>query len=219
MKININNNKHVSFDLWLTLIKSHPEFKDKRNQLFKTYFNIPCEIEEVAAAIRHFDVFCNDTNQRTGLNFNTFEIYYLILDRLKMDLDLISTSQLNEFYNECEHLFLQYKPILIVENIENILKKLKNSNITINVLSNTAFIKGKTLRQLIDFYGLTNYFDFQIYSDETGFSKPNSKMFDMVFTQANALQTVGKNEILHIGDNKIADFNGATNYGFNAQLV
>ena len=32
--------KHISFDLWLTLIKSNPEFKSKRNLLFRDFFEI-----------------------------------------------------------------------------------------------------------------------------------------------------------------------------------
>ena len=219
MKIDLQDNKHVSFDLWLTLIKSDPEFKNKRNQLFKDFFEIPINIDEVAIAIRHFDVFCNDTNQRTGLNFDTFEIYYLILDALKMDLDQISVQKLNNFYTECETLFLEYKPILIYENIESVLKQLKNADLSLNILSNTAFIKGRTLRKIINLYGLSSYFDFELYSDETGFSKPSSKMFDMVLIQANEIKKIKKHEILHIGDNKIADFNGAINFGFNAQLI
>lgn len=219
MNIDPQDNKHVSFDLWLTLIKSDPEFKNKRNQLFKDFFEIPNNIDEVAMAIRHFDVFCNDTNQRTGLNFDTFEIYYLILDALKMDLDQISVQKLNNFYTECEALFLEYKPILIFENIESILKQLKNADLSLNILSNTAFIKGRTLRKIINLYGLSSYFDFELYSDETGFSKPSSKMFELVLTHANEIKKIKKYEILHIGDNKIADFDGAINFGFNAQLI
>jgi putative hydrolase of the HAD superfamily len=219
LNIDPQDNKHVSFDLWLTLIKSDPEFKNKRNQLFKDFFEIPNNIDEVAMAIRHFDVFCNDTNQRTGLNFDTFEIYYLILDALKMDLDQISVQKLNNFYTECEALFLEYKPILIFENIESILKQLKNADLSLNILSNTAFIKGRTLRKIINLYGLSSYFDFELYSDETGFSKPSSKMFELVLTHANEIKKIKKYEILHIGDNKIADFDGAINFGFNAQLI
>ena len=219
MIINTNNIQHISFDLWLTLIKSHPEFKDKRNQLFKDFFDVPKNINEISKAIRHFDVFCNDTNQRTGLNFDTFEIYYLILDALEMNLDDISTQNMSVFYNECELLFLEYKPLLLVDDIENILKDLKNNNISINILSNTAFIKGRTLRKLLEFYGLTNYFDFQLYSDETGFSKPNPKMFELVLESANVIKPIKKIEILHVGDNVIADYNGAINFGFSAQLI
>lgn len=219
MNINIQNNKHVSFDLWLTLIKSHPEFKDKRNQLFKDFFDIKSSIDNVGSVIRHFDVFCNDTNQRTGLNFNTFEIYYLILDALKVDLHNIDAKKLELFYNECETLFLDYKPLLIYENIETTLKQLINQGITTNILSNTAFIKGKTLRKIVTFYELTPHFNFELYSDETGISKPNPAMFELVYKQCSDIQKITKNEILHIGDNKIADYDGAINFGFNAQLV
>ena len=219
MNIDLNKNTHVSFDLWLTLIKSHADFKYKRNLLFRDFFEISQNIETVAAAIRHFDVFCNDTNQRTGLNFDTFEIYYLILDRLQVDVADIEAAKLSKFYLACEDLFLNHMPILIVDGLENVLKDLQSRNITTNILSNTAFLKGITLRKVLEYYQLTPYFNFQIYSDETKISKPNPAMFGLVYEQANVIKKTHKHQILHIGDNPIADFEGALNFGFNAQLV
>jgi putative hydrolase of the HAD superfamily len=63
------------------------------------------------------------------------------------------------------------------------------------------------------------YFSFQLYSDETGFSKPNVKMFEMVYNQIGKNKIVNKLEVLHIGDNKVADYNGAINFGFDALLI
>lgn len=40
-----NKYKHISFDLWLTLIKSNPEYKIKRNLLFREFFSVDIAIE------------------------------------------------------------------------------------------------------------------------------------------------------------------------------
>lgn len=219
MKINYRNYSHLSFDLWLTLIRSNPEFKKKRNLLFKDFFEINCSIERVNEVVRYYDVLCNSINEKTGLNLNTYEIYYLILNALEVDLNVNGTERLGEFYNETEILFLNYKPELIFPDIKLQFEKITTEGKSINILSNTGFINGKTLRKILSFYELEDFISFQIYSDEVGYSKPNNEIFQLVFDQVNKTKETQKKEILHIGDNSIADYNGAVNFGFDAHLL
>ncbi len=219
MNINHKNYSHLSFDLWLTLIKSNPEFKIKRNLLFRDFFAVAAPIEKVTAVVRYYDVLCNNINEKTGLNFDTYEIYYLILSALNVKIDEIETEQLNLFYAETELLFLDYKPQLLYPNIKRLFEEVTAQQKTINILSNTAFIKGRTLRKVLSHYELSEYFKFQIYSDEVGFSKPNPKVFQLVYDQINSFKTIQKNEILHIGDNSVADYKGAIDFGFGAHLL
>ena len=116
-------------------------------------------------------------------------------------------------------LFMKFKPDLIYPKIKLLFKEIIEQEKTISILSNTAFIKGFTLRKLIEQYDLENYFSFQIYSDETGFSKPNKEIFRLVYNEVNNFKLIEKKEILHIGDNRIADYDGATNFGFDALLI
>jgi len=219
LKINYKNYSHFSFDLWLTLIRSNPEFKNKRNLLFKDFFEIDSSIERVSEVVRYYDVLCNNINEKTGLNLSTYEIYYLILNALEVDLSLNDVNRLGEFYQETETLFFNYKPELIFPHIKLQFEEIVNEGKSINILSNTGFIKGKSLRKIISYYELDSSIDFQIYSDEVGFSKPNNEMFQLVFDQVNKLRKTEKKEILHIGDNSIADYNGAVNFGFEAHLL
>jgi putative hydrolase of the HAD superfamily len=219
MKINYKNYSHLSFDLWLTLIRSNPEFKKKRNLLFKDFFEINYSIERVNEVVRYYDVLCNSINEKTGLNLNTYEIYYLILNALEVDLNANGTERLGEFYNETEKLFLNYKPELIFPDIKLQFQKITAEGKSINILSNTGFINGKTLRKILSFYELEDFISFQIYSDEVGYSKPNNEIFQLVFDQVNKIRETKKKGILHIGDNSIADYNGAVNFGFDAHLL
>ena len=219
MKINYKNYSHFSFDLWLTLIRSNPEFKNKRNLLFKDFFEIDSSIERVSEVVRYYDVLCNNINEKTGLNLSTYEIYYLILNALEVDLSLNDVNRLGEFYQETETLFFNYKPELIFPDIKRQFEEIVKEGKSINILSNTGFIKGKSLRKIISYYELDSSIDFQIYSDEVGFSKPNNEMFQLVFDQVNELRKTEKKEILHIGDNSIADYDGAVNFGFEAHLL
>ncbi|WP_313368195.1 HAD family hydrolase [Sphingobacterium mizutaii] len=219
MEINLSQAKHFSFDLWLTLIASNPKFKPKRDQLFKDFFSIEKSIEDVGKVLRQFDILANKISEITGVHFDANQIYCLALKELKVDIEKISSEELNLFQYEVEHLFIQNKPMLIDPNIKNLFQKIRNQNKTMSLLSNTAFIRGKQLKNVLQDYDLSSYFEFQIYSDEIGFSKPNKEVFDVLFKEINKIKTIKKNEIMHIGDNKIADYNGAIDYGFKAILI
>lgn len=216
--IDIHNHSHFSFDLWLTLIKSHPEFKAKRVELFSSFFNVNKPIEEVAKVVKYYDDLCNNINEVLGGNIDTFEIYLLILGSLNIDLKLINKEELNDFYLKSEELFLQYKPVVIFENLHQFFDEIKNQGKTINVLSNTGFIKGKTMRKFLINENLDQYIDFHIYSDELNISKPNPLIFQEVKNNVKN-QNLPMDQILHIGDNPIADYKGAKDFGFNAHLL
>lgn len=211
--------KHISFDLWLTLIKSNPEFKNKRNLLFKEYFAIDKSIEEVSAVIRKFDILTNSINEKVGRNFDTYEIYYLMLDALVVDIETITASELQTFYSHTENLLMEHKPLLLSAGIPEMLSSIRHEGITINILSNTAFIKGSSLRKIMSHYGIGDLFSFQAYSDETGFSKPGIEMYRHAYDNILKIGDIQKNEVLHVGDNRVSDYNGAMNFGFNAYLI
>ena len=219
LELEYSNYNHFSFDLWLTLIKSNPEFKKKRNLLFKDFFEVDCSIEKVTEVVRYYDVLCNNINEKTGFNIDTFEIYYLILNALNVNINDVEIQKLSVFYKETELLFMKFKPDLIYSNIQLMFKEIVEQEKTISILSNTGFIKGITLRKLMSFYELENYFSFQIYSDETGFSKPNKEIFQLVYNEINRFKLLEKKEVLHIGDNKVADYKGAIKFGFDALLI
>lgn len=216
LQLDFNNYKHISFDLWLTLIKSNPEFKKKRNEMFKDYFNLSHSIEQISQSIRYYDVTCNNINEKTGLNLDTFEIYCFILGALGVDFSLINQEKLQGFYDLSEELFLKYKPILLYPNLKETLNRYKESGVTMNILSNTGFIKGTTLNKILSYYEIDSFFDFKIYSDECGYSKPNAKIFELIHQK---IPHIKKEEILHVGDNKQADYHGAIAFGFKAHLI
>lgn len=216
--IDIQKHDHFSFDLWLTLIKSHPEFKAKRVELFSSFFDVKKPIEEVAKVVKYYDDLCNNINEVIGGNVDTFEIYLLILNSLNVDIKQLSKDNLNEFYQKSEDLFLEYKPVLIFENIHLFFDEIKNKGKTINILSNTGFIKGKTMRKFLMNENLDQYIDFHIYSDELKYSKPNPLVFQEVRNQIGNTD-LELEKILHIGDNPIADYKGAKDFGFSAHLL
>jgi putative hydrolase of the HAD superfamily len=207
--------KHISFDLWLTLIKSNPNYKSKRNQLFKDFFEIEYDIEIVSQKVRYYDVVCNSINEKTGKNIDTDEIYLFILSSLGYDINKLNRKMLEEFYKESEQIFYKNEPVFINRNTHQVFNDLRNEGITMNVLSNTGFIKGRTLRLFLDKNNLGHYFDFQIYSDECNYSKPNIEIFNLVHDRITIKNRTPKSQVLHIGDNLTADCIGAKAFGFS----
>ncbi|UTA66912.1 MULTISPECIES: HAD family hydrolase [Emticicia] len=213
--------KHYSFDLWLTLIKSNPDFKKERALFFYRNFNFSPKksIEEIEKIFRHVDIICNAINEKTGKNIDADEMYlmviYLINDGSAAFLDI----NLEKLYQEMETLVFNYLPILYSNETPEILKRIKESNIsTIGILSNTAFIKGQTLRRVLEKLQIAQYFDFQLYSDEVGLSKPNRSFFDVMIQTAfdsHNESPIKLNDIIHIGDNPKADIEGGLLAGVN----
>lgn len=174
-------------------------------------------IDEVAEAVKYYDDLCNTINEVIGGNVDTFEIYLLILNALKVDIKQLNKEILNEFYQKSEDLFLEYKPVVIFDNIHDFFDGIKNQGKTINILSNTGFIKGTTMRKFLTNENLDQYIDFHIYSDEINCSKPNPLIFQEVRNKVS--QDLALDQILHIGDNPVADYKGAKDFGFSAHLL
>ncbi|MEZ4788239.1 MAG: HAD-IA family hydrolase, partial [Flavobacterium haoranii] len=146
---------------------------------------------------------------------DTDEIYLLILSSLGYDISKINRQILEEFYKETEKIFFENEPIFINSNTHKIFEELKNEGITMNILSNTGFIKGRTLRLFLEKNILDGYFDFQIYSDECNYSKPNIEIFDLAYNKITNKNKTHKSQVLHLGDNLIADCEGAKAFGFS----
>jgi putative hydrolase of the HAD superfamily len=214
--------KHISFDLWMTLIRSGQEFKKERAKLFCSFFNLPqAEVERAMKVFRETDLLVNRINETVGKNVDALEMYMLNLDKLGVDMSGIRLNTLQEFYDLSEQLFFQFPAVLVNDEIIPILNTLKDRGYTLNILSNTGYIKGKTLRRLMDFNGVAKYMDFQVYSDEVACSKPSPIIFDQMYRQAQELYagSLSKRQVVHIGDNKLTDVEGATGFGINAFLV
>lgn len=211
--------KHISFDLWLTLIKSNPEFKPLRNKLFAKHFNVAKPDEAVAASFRHFDVLFNSINEKVGNNIHYSEMLFVILDNLDVAIESVSLNDMEAYYKEMETLFFNYHPQLMEPETAHILKALQDTDRTISILSNTGFILGSSLRTLLNHLDIEPYFCFQLYSDEMGHSKPSQKVFETVLKEVQQIKSIEKQEVLHVGDNPISDIAGSQQFGFKPLLL
>ncbi|MDB5118930.1 MAG: family hydrolase [Sphingobacteriales bacterium] len=214
--------KHYSFDLWLTLIKSNPLFKKERTKIFHERFNPHTKsLDEVALIFRQVDLMVNAINERTGKNIDADEMYLMVINMISNFSNDFKTVDIELVYEEMEELLFKYMPIIYSdETISTLAHLKKNVACTINILSNTGFIRGRTLRKILKQIGLSEFFDFQLYSDEEGLSKPNTELFKLMLQRVSGLGTnCSLTDVLHIGDNPEADIKGAEIAGIHGLLI
>jgi putative hydrolase of the HAD superfamily len=215
---------HYSFDLWLTLIKSNPDYKLERTRIFHRDFNPGNKsVEEVAKAFRQVDLMCNAVNERTGKNIDSDEMHLMVISLIndnQLDLKQIDTDKL---YADMETLVLNYPPMVYSPVTIEVLDHLKQKGgSTFSLLSNTGFIKGALLKKILAELKMDQYFDFQLYSDEAGMSKPNPAFFNLMLQnikQINKGKEITLDNIIHIGDNPKADIEGANAAGIKSLLI
>lgn len=212
--------KHYSFDLWLTLIKSHPSFKQERNRFFFDNFNHKNKsLEEITQIFRQVDLMCNAINEKTGNNLEAEEMYLMVISAMNDHAVSFHDIDLTKLYHEMEQLVFKHLPVIYCANTSAALSRLKEENYTISLLSNTAFIKGSTLREVLKRLEIHHLFDFQLYSDEVGMSKPNQELFQLMIKTVTSSKDIHLKEIIHIGDNIKADIEGGSIAGISTLLI
>jgi putative hydrolase of the HAD superfamily len=112
-----------------------------------------------------------------------------------------------------EDMELEYKPDLL-PHVGEALESLKG-RYKLAVISDAIFSPGRALRELLRHYGLLHYFDYFVFSDEVGYSKPDPRAFHAVATHTGcALE-----EIVHLGDREAKDIDGPHAVGARGVLI
>jgi putative hydrolase of the HAD superfamily len=213
--------KHYSFDLWLTLIKSDPLFKKQRSHFFHQNFNtLNKPLAKVEHIFREVDLMCNAINETLGKNIDAEEMYLMVISQMNDHKICLQDIDVTTLYRQMEALLFEYLPHIYSERTVEVLAHIKdNPEHSTNILSNTGFIKGATLRKVLKELNMAPYFDFQLYSDEAGLSKPNKAFFKLMLDEVAALKQIDLKQIIHIGDNPKADIWGADMAGISSMLV
>jgi putative hydrolase of the HAD superfamily len=183
------------------------------------HFGISGPIERGRQAFQQCDRLFNGINEATGQNLTRYEMLYILLSHLGIDVETVPISVLDSFFDECDSLFFEHRPQLTDPGISSTVHAMREAGITLSILSNTGFILGESLRKMLPLLGLKDCFDFQLYSDELGASKPSLHAFTEVYRLATEIRPLEKLEILHLGDNRKADYDGARSAGMSALLL
>jgi FMN phosphatase YigB (HAD superfamily) len=210
--IDNQNIQHVSFDFWNTIVRPNPLFKEKRAELIRTLFKDQFSKYAIDSAFSLIGKEYNDYQQSGNAAILPLDLLKTVIKKIEPN----SNINFIELYSQINTLFLAYPPFIepsFYDIIDQINKKGKTSSIT----SNTAFISGSVIIKYLENCNLLDHFTFTIFSDEFGFGKPSSKIFDHLTIKAiECKNVIDRTNILHIGDSLESDYNGAIQFGLSA---
>ncbi len=95
-------------------------------------------------------------------------------------------------------------PPPLIFGVKETLNELSKDYI-IGLISNTGITPGRVIKKVLQKYDIQKYFKITIFSDETGFFKPNPIMFETILKELNCLPQ----NAIHIGDKLETDVKGA----------
>jgi putative hydrolase of the HAD superfamily len=197
----------ASFDVWMTLIKSNPNHKVAQAQLIAKRWGIAEEgfVDIMKAEDRAVDA----ESDQNGIQYGPVERLSRIANRIDVH---VTEENLSALAEEVQTLAGQYLPVLLEDNIPESLARIKEAGIEIAILSNTGFINAVRMRKNLGSIGVMEHVDYPVFSNEVGIAKPDKRIYAHVGLAAG----VRPETIIHIGDNYLADYQGARSAGLQA---
>jgi len=209
--IDVSTLEVVSFDLWLTLIKSNstPSKTTRAKALFNLLGLADVTLDEFAKVVEDAEKTADALCEKGEDHYGPRERVELVTSHY--GLTALSKTQFADFYASQSRRFLNFPPELIRDDTLETLDRLAR-RYTLACVSNTGFVNGTEMRPALEAIGLLGYFDIQLFSNEVGFNKPDPRIFRELLKRT----ACAPNEVVHIGDNFTADYSGAEAVGMCA---
>ena len=199
----VANSGIVSFDLWMTLLKSGGHsFKTARNLLLRDTMASSMEAGEFDAMVRAVDRQADRIAEQRGTDVQFEERVNMVAKAAKRPA--LDAASLEAFYTTQSSMFAASPPVLLDPNTPAILDGLSVGR-DLAVISNTGFIKGREMRRALDQLGILGSFKYLIFSNEVGYAKPSPRIFRALLDEVG----VEPQSVTHVGDNPVADIAGA----------
>lgn len=185
--------KHISFDVWNTLIAANPKYAAARSVAIASIAGITFEQAKEAYAVvkKQLDVeaeqfVCGDVGRAWGV--------------LGIHLGL-TADQRDNLQVTCENLFRAFPPVLNKNLMDQLMYLAIDYEMSIK--SNTNFISGRILSEAVGFDRMP-WWSFTHFSDQHLLCKPDILFFAQTLLQSK-LDDLANYEVLHIGDSEIFD--------------
>lgn len=194
--------KHISFDVWNTLITANKRYALERSEVISYFAGI--SPKEAEAAYAHVKMLL-DMDASLGICSGVSHAWYTLGKFLGVD-----RSTADKIRMHCEGAFTTHPPHLdgcLVDKLSALINKYE-----LSIKSNTNFISGEILSEALGFYEMP-FWSFTHFSDEYGWCKPDPLFFQ--WTQVcSDIQGIRAEEVLHVGDSEIFD-GKCVDIGFN----
>lgn len=210
--------RHISFDVWNTLLTGNLECQPARAEMVAKILPVePDRARRIYAETKnHFD----DLAEREGKAHTSAQVYEHFIERMmegcKLEANWLGFASL--IRKRTEEIFRKHPPHVLETTVAT-LRVLHAAGYTISIGSNTNFISGTVLCEVLDEF---IPFEFKVFSDLDGYAKPHPEFFGLILDKSRSVRTkdqpegradLSPSQILHVGDNLICDGEGATNAG------
>lgn len=199
----------VSLDIWGTLLGSDPEFKPARNAVLRDAVAPDVPTDTFDAAMRQADRDVDEHCVHHGVDIGFGGRIEATLQTLERPVDGVAPL-LPELYAVQESLALAHPPRPLHVDLPEAVSALSTPVV---LTSNTGMLPGGLMRKLLALAGFGAVCG--VFSNELGVSKPHPR----IFTAACDLLDTPAADVLHVGDNPVADVAGAEAAGLQAVLV
>lgn len=203
----------LSLDIWGTLIGSDPAFKPARNELLRAAFAPDVCLADFDAALRAADRDSDEMSMTTGCDVGFDARVELTLARLGVSAAGLA-GRSAELVQQQAVLALAHPPRPLTPLLPQLLAAVA-AQMPVVFTSNTGMLPGTLMRKLLQLAGFAVDELPMVFSNEVGAAKPAREIFDIAVAAAG----VPADQVLHIGDNPLADVQGGRDAGLMTLLV
>lgn len=204
--------KTVTIDFWDT-IAYYPFdddiFRERVDHSFEIYKNYDISYETSFMLMRSVYEHFENLWHKELRTPTTSEMFRHIEKLISFELEKEHFDELVS-YNET---LVPLKYFRVIPEIREALRIL-SGKYNLVIISDTGFEPGREIRKALDRTGLLDCFKYGVFSDETGFSKPDIRAFE------KAAEVTGTefSRMIHIGDREAKDIKGARGAGMKSIL-
>ncbi len=202
--------KAITFDLWNTLFET-VSYSDLRLNLLSKYLKKRGIKIPQTSLIELYNNFFNFINPKFKAlpqhHVYTKERVFSLFEELDISINSLEVDQI---VNGIEAAMLENPPAL-KKGVKDTISIL-SQDYKLGIISDTGITPGRIIRIILKKYGILKFFLTTIFSDEIGYYKPHSKVFE---TALDNLRCQPEHSI-HIGDLIETDIKGAKNYNMRA---
>ncbi|MBK6737835.1 MAG: HAD family hydrolase [Haliea sp.] len=197
--------KAISLDFWGTIAVFNPQYSSARTRYLSDLFGV--SEDEASARYKRVKRDFDHRAEQAGAAVTPLVAVKTLLGECPGNAASI--------LRDIEQLVRDHPPLLHPE-IPELLMRLNRAGYVVGVSSNTNFLAGKLIQSIFNLA-----WDFAVFSDELGVSKPDPDFFSTVVVQVNALssRTIRPGNVIHIGDSAVCDLDGAMTAGLQGLLV
>lgn len=207
----------VTLDLWNTLI-AHDEHYDNNIRRIRTEDiidalageSVHVSGEDVERAYVISEKHLNDCWSAEA-DMDTYEQVELFLKCMNITPEPRYVKAVENAYAGPA---LKWMPFLI-DGAREAVEDIKSSGYRVALISNTGRTPGRTMRTVMERFGILELFDLTVFSNEVGYVKPSPKIFESTLSRLGS----SPERAVHIGDHSVLDVLGAKRAGMRAIQV